>query len=227
VKRFLLALPLVAACGGTPQNINASVEEIAKALSRPAGISALTWDAADLREGSGCVFVLTENRGHQGMTILERREGELARVYISPSWNGAKADKISITDMGHDGKKEVEIILDNGRRIYYLHDGKGYAEEDVLKYHGMTGHGRYRDDVFYRDLDGDGVEEALVVYGHDFSSSPFGAYKWRHGWTEFENSYLEEARREYELSAKSGMDALALGDKKREIRKNLLDYAQK
>ena len=183
MKRFLTAALMLAACGSGAQQIKATPEEVTGALGRPdMEVSVLAWGAVDLKHGSECVFVLTETLGDQGVTILERHNNELTGAYASSSWNGARAVRSAVTDMGHDGKKEVEVRLDNGRRIYYLWNDKGwYKGEDAVAYHSMSGHGEFRDEVFHKDLDGDGIEEALVVFGHSFSGasgpSPFDARK--------------------------------------------------
>lgn len=222
MKKFLTAALVLAACSSEPQQIRATSQEIAQALR---GMNVVSRDAVDLKGGSECVFVLTESGMEQGVSILERRNGRLSIFYNSPSWGGRRAENIYITDKGNDGKKEVEVKLTDGRRIYYLWDGDEYKEEDALKYHGVTGHEKIRDEVFYKDFDEDGTEEALVIYAHDFSS-PFSAHKWNHGWTRFENSELAKIRQEYESAAKSGMDALALDEKKGEIREKLRHYAR-
>ena len=217
MKKIIAAALLTAACAPAGKEI--SQEDVAQAAR---GARVIAWDVVELRPGTKSVFVLSEYNGRHGVRLLEDYKGKLSGVYGSPSWGGREADSVSVTDMGNDGKKEVEVRLTDGRRIYCIWDGKQYRQSPM--YEVIAGPG-----AIYSDLDGDGTEEAVAIYANE-SSTPFSkheifsAYKWRHEWVRFEDRNMASLRQEYEKFAGSGMDALALDEKRLEIAGKLRSY---
>src|SRR3989338_735451 len=155
---------------------------------------------------------------------------EPADVAAQGSYKTTEAE-INLTDMGNDGKKEVEVLFKNGRRRYYFWNGREYVSQDASSLHGAPSDWNQVDDFYYKDLDRDGTNEAIVIFSCElrkpFGTKPgkiLGVYKWQHGWIPFKYEPLDMFEREYEAFSSSSPDTLLLEEGHQRIRNKIRDY---
>lgn len=183
----------------------------------------LEWRVVDLKGGGNdAIFVVTKGGSTIRPYILERRDGELRSAIKMGNLSPISAPyEIRITDLGNDGKPEVNVNLP-GRKIYYIWAGMGYSHEEAVL-HWSSQHPE-KDERFYKDVDGDGTEEAVLICPDRSREKLFGAYKWRHGWASFRNEFLDALTQEYKESFRSDSDAITVQIQRDSIANRLRSY---
>ena len=189
------------------------------------------WKAVDLKGGENCIFVYYEGPPTPTFFILKRQDGRLISGLMSQPRIPDAVEEINLTDMGNDGKKEVEVLFKNGRRRYYFWNGRECVSQDASSLHGAPSDWNQVDDFYYKDLDRDGTNEAVVIFSCElrkpFGTKPgkiLGVYKWQHGWIPFKYEPLDMFEREYEAFSSSSPDTLLLEEGHQRIRNKIRDY---
>lgn len=195
-------------------------EEIRLALPK---LRLEAWKVVDFKgDKQGSVFTLSEMADQDGVyfiRILERRDGRFSSLMqdnISYAKDPArKIQSIVTDDMGHDGLEEVKLLLFNGEQRLYSWNGNDYMRADRSM--------AFRDgwNISYKDIDGDGTEEAIVVRTPS-DTELFRAYRWQRGWIPYMPKEFEQLTREYK-SVDAGLDALAVMERRTAIRNQLLN----
>ncbi len=198
---------------------------------------AKAWGVVDLKGGgNNSVFVFSESSRAATINILERVGGRLTSYMQDTIWlenPGSAVENIRVSDMGNDGRQEVELVLQNRRRMHYIWNGRRYSVEDAMAMHGSNYPEEHlNDEIYYADLDGDRTSEAVILYAHEYTppfsktQALFSAYKWQHGWAPFRHKLFETFEREYENLIRSGPDVLALEDERNRVRNRIREYVR-
>ena len=191
----------------------------AEVQRRLPGVQLVTVDEVNFRGKGSSIFVLSEGPYYYNINIFDRENGRLvARMQDSISYADNPSRKIrSIVtdDIGHDGLEEVRLLLFNGERRLYAWNGGSYIRADRSM--------AFRDgwDIRYKDIDGDGTEEAVVIRTPD-EPELFRAYRWQRGWVPYTPKELEQYAGDYRR-IDGELDALALMERRTAIRNSLLD----
>lgn len=221
MRRFIAAslLSFFAACTNTGVHDARLKSEIQKALPK---FPVVTWAEVDFKcNGRPSIFVISDGNGYSNLNILDRSSGNLfSRFQDSLSYRDDPKRKISRiiqTDIGKDGCIEVELFQMNGERRIYAWNGAMYVRADT------NIRSRDKDSIYYRDLDGDGTEETIVVHTPD-NPELFRAYKWQRGWIPYRPKELEHFDRDYKSFDNARLDALALTERRETVIRQLLAY---
>ncbi|MEK6887463.1 MAG: hypothetical protein AABX14_00800 [Candidatus Aenigmatarchaeota archaeon] len=234
--RLLAAAALALYCTSTePVTVAAQDYKVTEAeinqATRWRSSEITAWKSVDLKGGENCIFVYYQGPPTPTFFILKKQGDRLISGLMSQPRIPSVVEEINLTDMGHDGKKEVEVLFKNGRRRYYFWGGGEYKSQDASSLHGAPSDWNQVDDFYYKDLDRDGTDEAIVIFSCElrkpFGTKPgkiLGVYKWQHGWTPFKYGPLDAFEMEYEAFSASSPDTLLLEEGHQRIRNKIRDY---